>query len=524
MTTALVVAFGVAAVTAATVAVSGLRSSRAGSAILPIVAFMGAGVALINALSAVQLLVPDRTTVWVVGSVQAVVSPLVMASVSCMALALSDRAWRLSRRTALLLLAEPVLILGAVVTDPWLHLHFTGVEPTGWNGMLLTVPGPTFWLNVFYIQALIVGTVARVVVLIRRSTSAGQRRISLLVLGTYVPCTVIALVTPALPVTLIDLIPLGQAICMVYIQLVLAGGLPQFIPIAHRHIFATMSDGVMVIDRETRIIEVNPAARRIYHRLVPDLPADVTGLPVDAGIPLRLDELRATEQTVNGPRDTGIDLHVQITPLHDRRGRCLGWALVARDITELNLRRRQAERAASELREQLATIEALRADLAEQATRDVLTGLRNRRYLMDRLREAPPASLALLDLDHFKQINDTYGHAVGDTVLAAFARLLEAGAGPHAVVARYGGEEFVVAFTGADAETARCRIDALREQVARIDTGLPLTVTFSAGIAGAAGGSAEDLLRRADDALYEAKRCGRNRVEPATAPPMVGTY
>jgi diguanylate cyclase (GGDEF)-like protein len=177
------------------------------------------------------------------------------------------------------------------------------------------------------------------------------------------------------------------------------------------------------------------------------------------------------------------------------------------------------------LRKQLDTIERLQADLAEQAIRDDLTGLYNRRHLMRALdtelaraeRSGAPLSVVLLDIDHFKSVNDTYGHQVGDELLVAIAGVLSASARQEDTVARYGGEEFVVLLPGATADQARNRTLDWRQRCAA--TYVPteqgaLSATFSAGVAGfpESGTSSDVLLHAADTALYRAKAEGRDRV------------
>jgi diguanylate cyclase (GGDEF)-like protein/PAS domain S-box-containing protein len=168
----------------------------------------------------------------------------------------------------------------------------------------------------------------------------------------------------------------------------------------------------------------------------------------------------------------------------------------------------------------------LRESLRSQALHDPLTGLHNRRYLEERLaselrraeRAQTPVSILMLDLDHFKRVNDVYGHAAGDRVLAQVARFLEAGVRSEDVVARYGGEEFTVLLAGTTEEDARWVAEKLRKGVRRvaaaIDGAGPETLSLSIGLAAwpACGGSADDLLAVADAALYEAKRGGRDRI------------
>ena len=163
--------------------------------------------------------------------------------------------------------------------------------------------------------------------------------------------------------------------------------------------------------------------------------------------------------------------------------------------------------------------------LSVLAVTDPLTGLFNRRHFVDLLgRELDrarrhDASLALLvlDVDHFKAINDTHGHQAGDRVLEAIARKLEASLRRHDVIARYGGEEFVVLLPETGRTEAAAAGEKLRDAIAgapfRETAGIPVTVSIGAATFPDRGiEDADDLLKRADDALYRAKAWGRDRV------------
>ena len=170
---------------------------------------------------------------------------------------------------------------------------------------------------------------------------------------------------------------------------------------------------------------------------------------------------------------------------------------------------------------------AAREAMRRQATRDALTGLWNRGQIMQALerelararREGTPLGVILLDVDHFKRVNDTHGHPVGDAVLREVARRLEEVFRAYDGVGRYGGEEFLVVLPGCDAAAAL----ALAERARAAMAGLPLELaeaavafTISAGVAATGGAWTTDagaLLQTADAALYRAKRGGRDRVE-----------
>ena len=173
----------------------------------------------------------------------------------------------------------------------------------------------------------------------------------------------------------------------------------------------------------------------------------------------------------------------------------------------------------------LATLR-LRGRLHEQATKDSLTGLFNRRYLEDTLprelhgaaRRSAPLSLAMIDLDHFKEFNERFGHEAGDLVLREAGRVFGGNLRTSDIACRHGGDEFVVVLPDSTAADAVERIDGLRRLVADLtvlhDGRIMGTITFSAGIATAPqdGSTSVDLLGAADAALFAAKQGGRNNV------------
>ncbi|MBC7907689.1 MAG: diguanylate cyclase [Rhodospirillaceae bacterium] len=160
----------------------------------------------------------------------------------------------------------------------------------------------------------------------------------------------------------------------------------------------------------------------------------------------------------------------------------------------------------------LATVDPLTGLANRQSMRSQLTGERDRS-----IRQGQSLSLALADIDHFKKINDSYGHAKGDTVLRAVAGVLRNTVRPYDVVYRYGGEEFLICLPGTNAETGAHALERIRHAIAALqlpdDKGgfIPVTATF--GLAEInADVSVDDGIEHADKALYDGKRSGRNRV------------
>lgn len=189
------------------------------------------------------------------------------------------------------------------------------------------------------------------------------------------------------------------------------------------------------------------------------------------------------------------------------------------DAQELTLRLKRLNREKQRRdRLQRAVETGLRASV-----RDSLTGLYNRRFALTRLQEIMqegPCALLLLDIDHFKRINDRFGHLAGDRALWALAQRLQVELAPQDLLARIGGEEFLVLLPGLDQKRAKEKADRLCARVSVLpfdlpSVALPLSLTVSIGLTThqpGQPGDAFDLLRRADQALYQAKAAGRNQV------------
>jgi two-component system cell cycle response regulator len=242
--------------------------------------------------------------------------------------------------------------------------------------------------------------------------------------------------------------------------------------------------------------------------------------------PLRLaSRLRASERTQNVPLLLVADVEQKGRML---RGFDLGandWLLRPLDENELRARAR------NQIRRKIYQ-DRLRADLGhalEMALTDPLTGFYNQRYLMRHLRgligAGPPQEIAVMmvDVDHFKSVNDRWGHPIGDQALRAVADALRRRIRVFDSIARYGGEEFAVVMPATGPDDAQAAAERLRSAIAEMmffpEPGLRHQLTVSVGVSCASTQdmTAERLLHAADQALYQAKREGRNRVVCATA-------
>jgi diguanylate cyclase (GGDEF)-like protein len=196
------------------------------------------------------------------------------------------------------------------------------------------------------------------------------------------------------------------------------------------------------------------------------------------------------------------------------------WRQFREGVRQLVLNRRIRR----ELELRNAQLDALNRDLQVMAIHDQLTGLYNRHFIVEQLerqrelfqRHGSLCSIVLLDIDHFKQVNDRFGHAVGDEVLREFSRRIESLLRQGDMLGRYGGEEFLLVLPMADSEAAAKLAERVRQRVEEtplVEGAQTIYGTASFGVAQlAVGEGVDDWLERADQALYRAKSLGRNRV------------
>jgi diguanylate cyclase (GGDEF)-like protein/PAS domain S-box-containing protein len=289
----------------------------------------------------------------------------------------------------------------------------------------------------------------------------------------------------------------------------------------HRKLLESMHDAVIFVDGSLRVVLWNRAAERltgiptssIEHKLwsptLVNLRDEQQKLILEADCPV-IQAIKSGVQTLRRLSVTGrgglrVEVDAHLVPVHAKTGVSHGAALLMHD-------------ASSQI-----TLEQRVQTLHEKATRDPLTQVANRAEfdrihascVESHLERQLPCSLVICDIDHFKRINDSYGHQAGDEVLIAFAALLRRHCRSGDLVARYGGEEFVMLCSDCDNSTATHRAEELRAELAEF----PMqalggkSITSSFGVTELqSGDTPETMLRRADRALYQAKEAGRNTV------------
>ncbi|EXG82754.1 histidine kinase N-terminal 7TM domain-containing diguanylate cyclase [Cryptosporangium arvum] len=490
------------------------RAHRVG--VRPLAGLAG-GIALLAVVACASTLTGDATTLRVLATIGILPQGGLIASYAVLVWTIGNPSWSTRWRIALLSI-EPVVATALAATDGWHHLFF---GPVAMNplGVWVVQVGPLYWLHLMFLYFLTIWSTLHFGLADPAAPQKKKRKLGWMTAIALPPIVVNFLALEVVPLG-VELTLIGMASTVVVLRVVLDRQSFDLRPVAREQVIDELSDYFCLVDRAGYVRDFNRAARQLLDGLDPELTRRHDIRIEEFGLGVQPDPERDTTTLVEDASGLGIDLEIRLIVLRDRAGACVGWALLSRDVTASHRQQRS-------LRRQLETIEALRAELAEQAVRDPLTGLHNRRYLADVLavRSGGAAGerncVALLDIDHFKRVNDTWGHAVGDDVLVGVARVLADGQPPGVVVARNGGEEFVLVFPGITADEGRARVEALRARVAArtfaVDGGV-LRVTFSAGVAAADGRfDADALLEGADRALYRAKDNGRNRTETASA-------
>ncbi|MBF0328789.1 MAG: diguanylate cyclase [Nitrospirae bacterium] len=290
-------------------------------------------------------------------------------------------------------------------------------------------------------------------------------------------------------------------------------------------ITSVLGEGVYVLNSDGLLTFMNPEAERLLgwtekellgrnvHEVIHFQKADGTPLPAsECPVFLSIKSnacYRVAEDVFTRKDGTMFPIALVSTPIRED-GKVTGSVAAFHDITE---RKR--------VQEELKNANIL---LERQATTDMLTGVFNRLKFSDlmdselqrALRHGLPLSIIMLDIDHFKLINDTFGHHAGDSVLKELTCIARDTLRKYDSLARWGGEEFVILSPGNSIENARLLAERLRENIAKHSFGHGSVVTGSFGVASfGEGDDADTLLKRVDSALYKAKNSGRNRVELA---------
>ena len=424
----------------------------------------------------------------------------------------------------------PAVIVIAAFTNEIHGLVWPFIRPSESNPHLWVYGhGPVFWVAIVYEYA-VIGTSGILLVAAAWTYRGVYRQQTLYVMGGLVVAVVgnIVYLVGLLPVSL-DITPMTLAVSTGFIIAgVSRARLLDILPAVRHRVVDLMPDGLLILDTESRIMDWNAAALSMWNIHRPDL----TGTPVSEvlepwderiapGLSVTTSGVFRTILLVPGENGLRTHIDVEVRPFSIRHGGNDGWIVMIRDASLI----RRAER---DLQAANDRLEALNKMLLSQAIHDSLTGLFNRAYLDEALarelarcrRDGSSIGLLILDVDNFKDVNDTNGHEVGDLVLKEVARLVRGIVRAGDIPCRFGGDEIVAVMPGSSRTEARLVAERIRQRVSEEEfsaDGQPLAVTVSVGVAifPDHADSAAELFRAADRALYSAKDAGRNRTVTA---------
>lgn len=438
----------------------------------------------------------------------------------------------LTKRILTLLTLEPLVILIIVWTNGFHHLFHSSFQLENVAGLttLHWTRGPWFWVNVAYSYGVILAGEIILVRNILRSMSVFRVQLITILIGSTIPW-IASLFTQFWfsRFSDLDLAPIAFSLAgFFYAFGLFQQGLLDIVPIARNILVEHMSDGLIVLDARHRILDINPAAESLLGlraresigkdgvQLYPELKTMILNAQ-EAG-----HEHRAE---VQGRINPSRHFDLTITQLPKNKGKTTGYLIIFRDITGHWQTERDLRNANEQLGTRLQEITILEDELREQAIRDPLTGVYNRRFLDETLsNELARAKendntlcLIMLDLDHFKDINDFYGHKAGDIMLKGLADKIKHITRGGDLACRYGGDEFIIILPNIPLETAHQRAEQVRQSFENFNASFKnqiISTTASLGVAvyPLHGLTADRLLRSADKALYASKAAGRNRV------------
>jgi diguanylate cyclase (GGDEF)-like protein len=316
------------------------------------------------------------------------------------------------------------------------------------------------------------------------------------------------------------------------------------VPERVRTAFETLTEAVLVLDTAGRVMLANQAflglapetapTGRLVGASVEELDWLLAALPTEFGRPWQRviesnQKVLGIQMQIGSGSPRRREVVMNCSPINDGFQRARGCLLTLSDVTELHERTEGLRIALADLHASREEIRLKNEELTLLATRDALTGCLNRRAFLAESERCILAALAagtalcciMCDVDHFKSINDRFGHGGGDEVLKAVAKALGRGLRIGDLLGRYGGEEFCVVLPGADlaealaiAERLRADIEANAGSAVRHLANVKVTMSFGVEQLGPAAAEFAPLVDRADQALYRSKQSGRNRVTP----------
>lgn len=425
----------------------------------------------------------------------------------------TGRGNRLSLRRLRPLFIVPIIILLFIWTNKRHGLFYRSFDLVPFrDGRMFQVKyGPVFLVWAVYAYVLIIWAFVMLIRSHAESNVHYRKQYLAVISGTSIPVVANFLYIFDLYDHQFDITPMaysGTALFLVWA--VYRKRMFDLRPVARREVFSLMSDSILVLDTEERIVDINPPAVKLF------------GVGEEEALGLRAEELFPDDPVLTAHLKSGGTHTVNLiregkscyyslshSRIKDKRDYSLGHIIVLRDVTEQK---------------------SLEKKLELEAATDSLTGVLNRRYFIElsekelarSQRNGSPLSLVILDIDHFKSVNDSYGHHTGDRVLKALCAECSRCLRESDLLGRWGGEEFIILLPETELETASLVAERMRKKI--MDLRFPVSddsdgakiLSVSASLGGTAVEPSETDLdkafKRADEALYRSKQSGRNRL------------
>jgi len=410
-----------------------------------------------------------------------------------------------------LLFVIPVITLIMHNTSTQHNLFYINpaIDYNGLFPILSFQKGPLYIIHLTFINISLITGVIILTDFIRKAPAIYKKQGYLMLLGYMFPWLGFIMYISDIIPWRIDITPLTLTIASpIWAFAMLRYQLFNLLPVARDYIYESLTDGIIIIDHDKRIVDFNSSAAKIFPQLAKNrIGHTVTDV---------LGEHSLLMSMILNKAQSGLDentlminesyFKTGITPLYNRRSREEGRIISLVNITN-----------------QVLMFE----EMKKLASTDSLTGIYNRRNFFELAgkevekceRYNRPLSLIILDIDHFKKINDTYGHITGDSAIKHIVKIINDGIRSVDIFCRYGGEEFALLLPETEPDSGYKTAERLCRALANslFFTGADkITITASFGVSGRYPGNENNLdkmLQNADAALYEAKRSGRNRVK-----------
>lgn len=468
------------------------------------------GVAIFNLLYAVELMQIDLEQTLQVISIEYLIMPYIPSMLLLFALRFTSEKETRWQITALVLLI-PVITTFIFWTQEHHKLFYINpyMDTGGFFPVIAFERGPWYYIFMSY-QMTCTGASAALLLRYALNVHGKKRKQTLTIMAAslFPILGAVLYMTGAIPSKL-DTTPISLVLTgLVTSYALFKMDLLELVPAARELALDSIREAFLVINRHGLLMDMNQAARQLPGAAMLKIGAPLLEgpPPMDSLRPLL--EGRSTEVEFNScDSETSSRYYkARAYPLQIRKPKIDGTAILMTDVTETT---------------------GLMKQLSHHANTDALTGILNRRQIiilgaqeMEKARRnQQPLGVILVDLDHFKEVNDVHGHAAGDEVLKAAARRFQKALRSEDILGRFGGEEFAVFIPAADAETALQVAERLRKELDNqpIPVGeVELSVTASLGVYSGLvtqESTTDDFLKKADEALYRAKTAGRNRVE-----------